>query len=321
MKGQKGRNVGKHDTTVEEQTWAQPSLLSFFFCSFRFHTESLGLNTEVLQGREKSQINIKRNITSYLHTPPSSNALPSICAISHSPTHRRCTGSPSAPLILQLANQESGQWAPERKVWLKKSHFLQDLTLATGWGENVIKDGHMIYLNVGRKCWCHHEETSYLLKISAVPPTTAGFVFPHLKIHRPPRKGTNDAHSEGESIAGDSGEGHSPLIASLCPLFVVTIHLARPVHAICRHRRLQDPNESSLILVRLGSWGGASRREQGWDEPLGTALPLLMIVPLEGCLLFFLGWGRWGGQRGTLQNTVPRDQGLARVPTGSIFRS
>lgn len=55
----------------------------------------------------------------------------------------------------------------------------------------------------------------------------------------------------------------------------------------CRHRRLQDPNESSLILVRLGGWGGASRREQSWEEPSGTALPLLMIVQLE------VPWHAW----------------------------
>lgn len=91
-------------------------------------------------------------------------------------------------------------------------------------------------------------------------------------------------HSKGESIAGDSGEGHSPPIESLCPVYVVTIQLAQ---LIWRHRQVQDPTESPLILFRLGSKEGASKREQSWEEPSGTALPLLMIVLLE------VPWHAW----------------------------
>lgn len=81
-------------------------------------------------------------------------------------------------------------------------------------------------------------------------PTRAGlFFFPHPKIHPSLRKGTNDAHSEGESIAGDGGEGHSPLIESSCPVFAA-IHLAHPFI------RSVDTVDSRIPMKARLSWLG-----------------------------------------------------------------
>lgn len=152
----------------------------------------------------------------------------------------------------------------------------------------------MTYLNVGTKCWCHHNETSYLFKSAAVPQQELGW-FSHPKIRLSLRKGTNNAHTEGESIAGDSGEGHSPPIESLCPVLVVNIHLAHHFSQSVDTIDSRIPMKAHLSWVRLGSWGGASRKE----EPSGTALPLLMIVLLE------VPWNAWGfGLRRTGRDTT-----------------
>lgn len=146
MKGQNGRNVCKHGTTsLEEQTWAQPSLFPFFFGSFCFHTESLGLNTEVLQGGEKSQINIKRNITSYLHTPLLSTFFHQSVR-SHTLQYKGDVQEVHLRLLFSNwpIRSRVRRYQQER---FNKSHFLQDLLLATGWEEK-----------------CHQRQTHDLLE-------------------------------------------------------------------------------------------------------------------------------------------------------------
>lgn len=127
--------------------------------------------------------------------------------------------------------------------------------------------------------------TSYLCKSAAVPQQEMGCIFLILiSVCHWEREQMTHTVKENPS-QGDSGEGHGPPIESLCPVFVVAIHLAHPFI------RSVDTVDSRIPMkARLSCLGwavGEGCRGGSRDEPSGTALPLVMIVLLE------VPWRAW----------------------------
>lgn len=102
-----------------------------FFCRFSFSYRKPGFKYRSATRRRKSQINMKRNRTAYLHNSPSFNPLSAdLCdhALSSAQEMYRMSACASCSPTGQIRSRDGGR----QRESLGESHSPQDLTLATG---------------------------------------------------------------------------------------------------------------------------------------------------------------------------------------------